>query len=413
RGEDGKERWFFLPVSDLEETPGEKGGEVRYSMTLPPGISPGYYELNIQVRSEKGKVSGRSLLITPPHRAYLPEKVEKGKRLWGVGLNLYSLSSEGNLGIGDFGDLEKIIRLVSEEGGDFISINPLHHISNIEPAGVSPYFPVSRLYVNPIYIDHRQLPDIENSETARRFMDSDEFNLIVGRIKSGQLIDYNAVSELKMQLLGDGFDWFYENEYKRGTHRGDDFRRYMKAEGEPLELHAAFILLDEKFRKEGVDHWKGWGITPGNLKDERVKEFIRLNEKELLFQKYLQWVGAEQIARLRELTMRAGMSVGLLNDLALGVPEMSSEVFGRPELFARGVTVGAPPDDFSPLGQDWGFPPLIPGRLRDDGYGFLRQLFSSNLNRGGGLRIDHILGFFRMFWIPEGFSPKEGVYVRY
>lgn len=413
RGEDGKERWFFLPVRDLVKTHEEKGGEARYSMSLPTGISPGYYDLSMQIRSEAGKISGKSLLISPPHRAYIPEKIEKGERLWGVGINLYSLSSEGNLGIGDFGDLEKIIRLVSEEGGDFISINPLHHISNIEPGGVSPYFPLSRLYINPIYIDHRQVPDIDNSESARRFMNSDEFNLMVGKIKAEPLIDYNAVSSLKMQLLRDGFDWFYENEYKVGTHRGDDFRRYVKTEGEPLELHAAFILLNEKFRKEGVDHWRDWGITPGNLKDERVQEFIRRNEKELLFQKYLQWIAEQQIARLRELTWRAGMAVGLLNDLALGVPEMSSEVFARSDLFARGVTVGAPPDDFSPLGQNWGFPPLIPWRLRVDGYGFLRQLFSSNLKRGGGLRVDHVLGFFRMFWIPEGFLPEGGVYVRY
>ena len=389
------------------------GEPIRLMAFLPRDLERGYYQLILKGREGKSEFISTSRLVVAPVRAWLPEEMLRGERIWGLGLNLYSLNSGTNLGIGDFGDLREMVKLVGDAGGDFLSISPLHMIPNRVPFGVSPYFPLSRLYINPIYIDVSDLVNLEGSEEAERFMESDYFRLETERLRRSRFIDYDGVYSLKMKIFRRAFDDFHEREYLRGTERGEAFRRFCREEGKALRIHALFMVLEERCFQEGLYHWRDWpeGYHDPESEDSRAAS-VRW-ERELLFQKYLQWVAEEQISDIQALALKKGMVIGLYTDLALGAPEMSSEVWGRRDLFVRGVTVGAPPDDFSPMGQNWGFPPLRPDRLREAGYDFLIDLFRRNLRRGGAIRIDHILGFFRLFWIPEGFEPGDGIYVGY
>ncbi len=373
--------------------------EFQVAIPCPPEI--GYYDIRLDTSSHRYEAK----LIVYPRKAYIPEALQHG-RLWGLGANLFEINSSNNQGIGDLTDLKALINWVgSALGGDFLAINPLHSTTNQYPSGISPYAPLSRLYLNPIYIDIGSVQDAEplNSSTVKKIQE----------LKKKEFIDYEAIYALKCRALKECFEGFYERHYLNHTKRAEQFRKYLREEGKLLHEYALFMALYEHFATEGLYGWTEWPLGFRHPEDPEVKEFEKAREKEILYYKYLQWLLDLELREVRQQAIDAGMAVGIYRDMAIGSLSGGADVWSNQDIFVNGCSVGAPPDTFSPLGQNWGFPPIAPSRLRKRGYDFFINLIRKNLSHAGALRIDHALGLFRLFCIPEGFPAEMGLYIRY
>lgn len=368
----------------------------------------GYYDITVEAKTPSADYSGRMRLIVTPDRCH-----EAHGHTWGVYANLYALRSAHNWGAGDLADLGAMVRWTAQElGGDFVGINPLHSIANEMPLGISPYGSKSRLYTNFIYID---LDRIEATPRYRALVESPEFVIEMDALRRTELIDYEGVAALKLRALKVAYEEFYERHLTAGTPEAENFERYVEAEGQSLEGFAAFLAIEEHVRAKHPDvkHWRDWPEKFRDHKSPGVREFIRTHEKEFVFHQYVQWLADGQLREVLDEARSLGMGVGLYQDLAVGSAGAGPDAWTYPEVFARGMEAGAPPDAFNINGQAWGFPPLIPDRLRDTGYELFIRTIRNNMRYSGALRIDHVLGMFRLFWVPKGLGAKEGAYVSY
>ncbi|MFH0813629.1 MAG: 4-alpha-glucanotransferase [Pseudomonadota bacterium] len=377
----------------------------------------GYYIIHVECKHPENIFTGgtnilykTSKVIVTPDTCYIPSELRDG-RTWGLSVNLYSIQSSRNWGIGDFTDLKEIIRWVADLGGGFVGINPIHAIPNTKPFGISPYFPLSRLYKNFIYLDVENTPEVSESKDAQAIIKSVSFKKELNKLKKGKLIDYEKIALVQEKILRHAFDLFYERQYTHGTTRGNDFKRYISEEGTVLESFILFLTLWEHMKKvHNVYTWHQWPEEYHSPSNVAVQEFRKTHEMETLFFKYTQWLIDEQLRETEKLARGLGMVVGLYHDLAIGSVGGGSDVWNYGGVIGE-ADVGSPPDDFNPNGQNWGFPPMIPERLKDKGYELFIQTIRKNMKYGGALRIDHAPGLFRLFWIPYGTSPKEGAYV--
>ncbi len=386
---------------------------VRIMLTDTAMREPGYYTLTVTVRNHTqglGILKKTTNVIIAPETCYLPE--DNGEhRLWGLAVNLYALRSARNWGVGDFRDLREVCTSVAGLSGSFVGINPLHAIPNTSPYGLSPYSPISRLFRNVIYLDVEAVTDVVESAAARSAMQADLFKVALKELRDAASVDYEKAAALKMEILRYAFDHFHEAHYVQDTARGRDFRTYLEGEGETLESFSLYLALREHFvRTRHVYSWQEWPEGYRDRKHEAVKLYRDDHEKEILFQCYVQWLIDEQLAEVQALCRTSGMKVGLYHDLAIGAVGGGGDIWVYQDV-AGGADVGAPPDDFNPNGQNWGFPALIPEMLKETGYELFIQTLRKNMRHGGALRIDHALGLFRLFWIPSGMSPKQGGYV--
>ena len=341
----------------------------------------GYYFIEITFRIPNMEISGTSRIIITPDCCYVHPELENGKE-WGLSINLYSIRSSQNWGIGDFGDLKKIVKWVSELKGGFVGINPLHAIPNKKPFGISPYSPISRLYKNFIYLDMESIPEVKElmADALWRTAHGKKIENQINELREKELIDYENAAFLKERILRHAFALFYEKLMLRND-RIEEFKRYVTEEGNNLDLFASFL-------------------SPSS------------DEKEILFYKYIQWLINEQLKEVSELTKNLKMPLGIYHDLAIGSIGGGSDSWNYQDVIAEGIDLGAPPDDFNPKGQNWGFPPLVPERLKESGYELFIQTIRKNMRHFGALRIDHALGMFRQFWIPQGSDAALGAYVK-
>ena len=359
-------------------------------------------------------------LIITPDECYLPSDQQDG-RTWGLSINLYAIRSARNWGIGDFTDLKKIVQWVADLKGAFVGINPLHALPNARPFGISPYSPISRLYRNFIYLDVENIPEMMGPEGAG-ILTADTITREREELRKATLLDYEKVSSLKDKILRKAFDLFYEKHYKRNTLRGRDFRRYRSGEGTALESFATYMAIAEFFQghragpETGVSSpdysWQEWPEEYRSLSSKTVRRFRKDKKKGILFYQYVQWLIDEQMKEIAEKARDLNMAIGLYHDLAVGSVGGGSDAWSYQNAIAEGADVGAPPDDFSLNGQNWGFPPLIPEKLKETGYQLFIETIRKNMKYGGALRIDHALGMFRLFWIPRGMSAAKGAYLR-
>jgi len=380
----------------------------------------GYYELDVQCAHPapvfpggENRLQKRVKVIITPDTCYLPPLLQGG-RTWGLSINLYSVGSRCNWGIGDFGDLAEIVKWVSDLKGGFVGINPLHLIPNTRTFGTSPYSPITKLYKNFIYLSIEKIPEVSESEEIQATLRSDSFQAKLRSLKRDKLIDYGKTASLKEEILRRAFAVFYERHHTTDTPRGKDFKKYVSEGGSALEYFGLFMAIQGQMKR--VHHAGGWQEWPEAYRhpsDPLVLEFKKTHAKEILFYQYVQWLIEKQHQEIAELVGDLGMAVGLYHDLAIGSVDGGSDVWCYQDMIAGDVDTGAPPDDYSIHGQNWGFPPLIPDRLKERGYEFFVQTIRRNMKYGGALRIDHALGLFRLFWIPEGMAPKDGAYVRY
>ncbi|HTW66167.1 MAG TPA: 4-alpha-glucanotransferase [Bryobacteraceae bacterium] len=398
-----------LPVS--EETVFNERRLVRKRVPIAQDLPLGYHQLSITIA---GELSAISRLIVCPERSFEPDWLHEG-RAAGLAISLYGLRSQRNWGCGDTTDLCALIDWVAERTGcSFVALNPLHAIANRQPYNTSPYLPNSIFYRNPIYLDIEAIPDFGASERAAALIVSPAVQKEIAALRDAELVEYTRVYGLKLRFLRLLFQSFLHNEWREGTSRAGELKKYIEREGRLLHHFAVHSALDQAIHKECPDvwNWKAWPEHYQNPDSAETAEFARKHWRSVLFFKYLQWQLDLQLESAQRHALDRGLSVGLYHDLALATDRLGSDLWAHRDFFVAGCRVGAPPDGFSPKGQDWGFPPPNSERHDADGYRLFAESIRKNCRHGGALRIDHVMRFFRLYWIPDAMEATNGTYVR-
>ena len=395
---------------------------VRVEIPAPRGLSLGYYNLTVRAEGLVGGVVGTMRVIVAPHQCYVPPSLEANQRLWGIALQLYSLSSDRNWGCGDFTDLGRIVEWAGKVlGAGVIGLNPLHALRNTAPYHISPYTPYCRLYLNELYIDLERLPEFDRSEKAQQQFLAPEFQAKLQALRESQQVDYDAIATAKRTMLDLAYRKFLTEAYsgeepnlQPKTARAWLLERFIQSEGTPLEVYATFQTLEEErqlIQSKSVT-WHDWPkqfLMPG----QPVREYAKRHRKRVRFFQYIQWVASEQLNEIQRTAEQLAMPIGLYHDVALGADRNGAEAWIYQSVLALGADCGAPPDAFAPEGQNWGLPPMNPRALRASGYELMIQLLRNNFRSGGAIRLDHVMAFCRLFWIPRGRPASEGTYVQY
>lgn len=368
--------WCVAPVDATDS--------VSIGRTLPDG----YHRLRV----DDGKVVHESLVVSAPEKAYAPPAPVRD---WGVFAPLYAVHSGRSWGAGDFGDLRELLEWTASLGGTTVATLPLLAAYTLRPPSISPYSPASRLFWNEMYINVSAVPELADSAAARDLIASPPFQSELASLRTSALVDYEGVTALKrraLELLSESLN----------DARRDAFESFLREHPRLLEY--------ARFRAACERAGRGWHDWPqrqrGGLLDDGD-----LNPAVARYHAYVQWVAD---AQLRSLSDNAEPPGGRLSfDMPLGVHGESFDTWRYGASFAEGVTAGAPPDAVFTGGQNWGFPPPHPERARDTGYGYLIASLRHLMRHAAVLRVDHILGQHRLFWVPEGMESSEGVYVRY
>jgi 4-alpha-glucanotransferase len=386
---------------------------VAVQLPLPANLELGYYDLTLRVKSGGREETGRTRLIAAPPQAYAPAWLEEGRRAWGLNLPLYALRSRGNWGVGDFAGLRAVIRWAGSLGAAFVGVNPLHAPGGRPTADPSPYSPTSRIFLNVLYLSLEAVPELPACREAQDLLASPEFQAAKARLAAAALVPYREVHLLKrrvLELLYQTFCQAHGAPEGAITPRGLEFARFVAAGGESLARFGQFSALADHFQQ---GDWRRWPEPYQRPESPAVAEFAREHPREVGFFQYGQWLAATQLGQVRHEAHKQSLPFTLYEDLALGASPGGFDTWAHQELFARGPAIGAPPDAFNPQGQNWGLPPLIPERLRAAGYQFFIDTLRANLPPGGMLRLDHVMGLFRLLWIPHGVEAARGAYVTY
>lgn len=397
----GEFHWQLISEQGKHFQGSTQGGE---PLALPPRLPQGYHQLILR----KGRQQWQTRIILAPRRCYLPAPLEQGEKRWGALVQLYTLRSEHNWGIGDFGDLERMLEQVAAQGGDFVGLNPLHALYPAQPEMASPYSPTSRRWLNVLYIDVSQLEDFQQSKAAQRWWNSAKTRQMLEKARASEWVDYSAVAELKIHALRLAWQAFRQ-------HDDSAFQQFVTQGGDHLRYQAAFdgIQAERRTDDQQAWGWTGWPEGWRNAHLPQVQQWCAQHEDEIQFWSWLQWLAQQQFARCWQRSQQLGMAVGLYRDLAVGVAQGSAETWQDPQLYKLGASVGAPPDRLGPLGQNWSLPPLDPHVMRARGYQPFIDLLRANMRDCGALRIDHVMGLLRLWWIPWGETADKGAYVAY
>jgi 4-alpha-glucanotransferase len=411
-------REIFGPTLQLEEI--RSFGKNTYGLVkllLPPALPLGYFDLQVRVNSAGLQKQGQMLVIIAPDRMYIPESLNN-ERIWGINLPLYAIRSSHNWGIGDCGDLQRLLPLESQLNADIIGLNPLHYLGVLLQNNISPYYPTSRCYFSPLFLDLEMVPEMAASAAAQGYLGRTDIQQKITGLREQKHVDYPEVARLKATVLALLWETFISNHGLPGspkTARGCDFAAFLDEHGKSLRQFATFLALAEFWQAQGRNYhsWQEWPADYHDPAGPAVAKFARGHDRQLLFHMYVQWLFSRQIQETQAEARERNLSLGLYLDLAVGVDPGGFDSWANQGLFAATVDIGAPPDTFSPLGQNWGLAPLLPQRLRDQKYRYFIQMLRQNSPMGGALRMDHVMGLFRLFWIPQGASPAQGAYVRY
>ena len=394
--EGGEHNGKFKP-SELAEVGDYLHNGTRYSRrSVPLGDLPlGYHTIKVSTSAlVNGAVKEQSSpLVVVPAKAYEPSWVSEGRRPWGIIIQLYTLRSHRNWGIGDFSDLTYLIREASKAGADMVGLNPLHALRSPIEFNCSPYSPSDRRFINPMYID----PELEPE-----FTPNEELLAALPRLRASAKVDYAGVERLKMLAFKEMFERFEALDSAGDSHRSQQFSAFVELCGQPLRDFCLYQVLNE--------------IGQGQVEqfsDEERAEISEKHSQRIRFHAYLQWLANEQLEKCQTFATECGMNVGLMRDLAVGADGGGSEVSTNLELFCRGAAVGAPPDPLAEIGQNWGLPPMDPTALRNTNFEHYVNLLKANMSHCGALRIDHAMGLMRLWWCPPGKTADFGAYVYY
>lgn len=386
--EGGEKSWTAEIMTDNHGSP---------FVPLPRDLPLGYHQLHVRV----ARTSAEALLIVAPRRVFRPNNEDKTS--WGVFLPLYALHSARSWGSGDFTDLETLLDWVAELGGDMVGTLPM--LANFLSDGhfdPSPYAPISRLFWSELYVDPAAAPEFAQCEAARDLIASAAFQRELDTLRSAPLVDYRRQMALKRQVL----ELLAKNAFEDSGSAGSERRNALDAFLNEIPLakdYARFRAMMETYsarRQSGAERPRHSDISGSDYDPDSYHYHL-----------YAQWLAHEQLTNLARSERERGR--GLYLDLPLGVHADGYDIWRSPTLFTQGVSAGAPPDPYFTKGQDWGFPPLHSEQNRLEGHKYFIMYLRQHLRYGGILRIDHIMWFHRLFLIPHGMEPHQGVYVRF
>ncbi|HHA1907110.1 TPA: 4-alpha-glucanotransferase [Enterobacter asburiae] len=400
----GEFSWLLTTEEGHQHKGHATGGK---TLNLPAKLPEGYHTLTLT----QDDLRFHCRVIVAPKRCYEPQALLEGKKLWGACVQLYTLRSDSNWGIGDFGDLKKMLVDVGERGGAFIGLNPIHALYPANPESASPYSPSSRRWLNVIYIDVNALEDFKNSKEAQAWWKLSTTQQALKQARDADWVDYSTVTALKMAALRLAWKGFSQ----RDDEQMAAFRQFVTQEGESLYWQAAFDALHAYQVKEDEMRW-GWPVWPEayqSVDTPEVKAFCEKYADEVDFYLWLQWLAYSQFAACWQVSQGYKMPIGLYRDLAVGVAEGGAETWCDRELYCLKASVGAPPDILGPLGQNWGLPPMDPHVMAARAYEPFIDLLRANMQNCGALRIDHVMSVLRLWWIPYGETADHGAYVQY
>ncbi|HET9748114.1 MAG TPA: 4-alpha-glucanotransferase [Casimicrobiaceae bacterium] len=372
----------------------------------------GYHALEL---CADGTIVAAAMLAVAPDACHRPPALHQGGRAWGFAVQLYGLRSARNFGIGDFTDLAEFVALCAAQGADVVGVNPLHALFPHAPKHASPYSPSSRMFVNVLYLDVLAIPEFSHCAPAREYVASEAFRAELARVRAAPLVDYAGVASLKLPVLALLYAQARDDARKGASERWVAFDAYKTERGEALRRQALFDALQAHFFASDPAIW-GWPVWPAPYRDPAspaVAAFADEHVERVDYFAWLQWQADLQRETVAARARQAGLAIGLYSDLAVSIDRGGAEAWANQSLYATGASVGAPPDVFNVRGQDWGLPPMIPARLRDAAYAPFIATLRANMRSAGALRIDHVMGLLRLYWVPAGATPADGAYVHY
>ncbi|WP_332761345.1 4-alpha-glucanotransferase [Pseudarthrobacter sp.] len=370
----------------------------RATFAVPAGLPLGWHTL----QAESDGVTAEGTLVVVPARLTTADSLAE-RRGWGLATQLYSVRSKRSWGIGDFADLADLATLSGARGADYVLVNPLHAAEPVPPVQPSPYSPSTRRFFNPLYIRVEAIPEIAYLKPRKRAALDSLQEQVQALNKDGERLDRNAAYAAKLQAL----ELLYHA--RRSPARQAAFDEFCRISGTGLDDFALWSAIREDL---APDHpvWTDPDCALGSPEAESLRG--KLADR-IGFHRWLQWICDEQLENAQQAARRAGMRLGVVHDLAVGVDLSSADAWTLRDVLAPGISVGAPPDMYNQLGQDWNQPPWHPTRLAEAGYAPFRNMLSTVLRHAGGIRVDHVLGLFRLWWVPAGNSPRDGAYVTY
>jgi 4-alpha-glucanotransferase len=371
------------------------------TLTLPPFEIPGYHRIRLS--------DGEFTVATAPPRCVTFADVA-GASGWGLAAQIYSLRSEGDGSIGNFAGVAALGRAAAGSGADALAISPVHALYGALPAQFSPYSPSSRLFYNPLHADPRAaLPEETLCELARQAGIADEMATLSAR----ELIDWPVATALKQRLLRAIFDALHSSQAPAAAR--EDFERFRKEASPLLRDHAIFEALHaaELDRDPHAGHWRDWQAPFQSSGSAEVAAFAQARAAEVAYQIFLQWLLGRSYSQAQNACRDAGMAVGLIADLAIGMDGAGSHAWSRQNDVLIGLSIGAPPDYYAAEGQNWGLTTFSPLGLEVSGYAPFIETMRASLRHVGGIRIDHVMGMSRLWLIPEGGRALDGAYVSF
>ena len=406
--EDGS--WRDLPIPAQQPTAREVDGVTRWrvEVPLPADLPLGWHTVHATETPFGGGGEGApavreasmSLVITPERMPDPPTRPGRS-RGWGLMAQLYSVRSHASWGMGDFADLGDLAAIAGREGADFLLVNPVHAAEVTSPIEPSPYRPASRRFLAPLYVRPEDIREVAYLTPTERAVIEAARTPVAASNDDPTRIDRDAVWAAKRVAL----DAIFVVPLSAG--RQAELDAFAAGEGQPLQDFALWCALEEHY--EGAERpAEAWDIDSPLVEALRAQLADRVR-----FHVWLQWICDQQLERAQAAAQASGMAIGVMHDLAVGVHPLGSDAWSLRDMYAQGMAVGAPPDMYNQQGQTWNQPPWLPSALAEAAYAPLRDMIRTLLRHAGALRIDHVIGLFRLWWIPAGLSPAAGTYVRY
>ncbi|MBN9216161.1 MULTISPECIES: 4-alpha-glucanotransferase [unclassified Microbacterium] len=404
--EDGS--WRNLPIPGQHPHSCEVDGTLRWRVEVPvPADLPlGWHTVHAFERpsgsgaTELTRTASAPLIVTPERMPAPPTRPGR-TRGWGLMAQLYSVRSRASWGMGDFADLGDLAAIAGQRGADFLLINPIHAAEVTGPIEPSPYLPATRRFLAPLYVRPEDIREAAYLTPTERAVVDAARAPVAASDDDPTRIDRDAVWAAKRVAL----DAIFTVPLAPG--REAERAAFAAREGQPLQDFALWCALEEHY--DGVERpADAWDIT-----SPLVAQLRHELRDRVAFHVWLQWIADQQVESAQAAAKASGMSIGIMHDLAVGVHTKGSDAWSLRDMYAQGMAVGAPPDMYNQQGQTWNQPPWLPRALAEAGYAPLRDMIRTLLRHAGALRIDHVIGLFRLWWIPAGLGPAAGTYIRY
>ncbi len=417
RFERGTRVEWRIEAHGAEEAPRTHSGRTRVGSTgclrlpMPQLPALGDFDLHLTLEVNGALHTARQRLACCPSRCH--EVDEAAAPGLGVLVNLFALRSRSDWGVGDLGALAELVRRAPRWGCDFVGSSPLHATRN-RGDDVSPYSPISRQFRNECYLDVEAIPELRECAAARRRIAAPGFRARIAKLRASERVDWDGVRRAKRSVLNELHRHFATRHRGTRSARGRAYASFLAEAGGQLRDFGTYLAIAEQQTRAGrTADWRRWPAMMRRPDTVAVERFRAQHAETVDLHCWIQFELERQLAAAARRAKRAKLALGLYGDLAIGSDPGGFDAWSAPELHASDVRVGAPPDDFSADGQDWGFPPLIPNALAERGFRDWTRLLRTNMDSLGMLRLDHAMGLERLWWIPAGRPASEGAYVRY